>query len=260
MEILFLGTCACNYSRYTDLLNTEFRDRFDPNFRRASSALIDGHLLIDCGPHCLDSLRIAEVDLTDVTDLFLTHLHSDHFHLENVQKLADAKETPLRIWVSEEAQLPTLSNVSVIPMKKFVPYVPKDGWTVTALSANHDPDAAPQHFLFQKNGKKMLYACDGAWFMTQTFHFLKKMRLDVVAIDATCGDYEGDYRIAEHNSIPMLRLMLPSLRTAELIDGHTEIYLTHLAPSLHKSHDETAELVRPMGCKVAFDGLRVSII
>lgn len=258
-DVIFLGTCACNYSRYEERLRGELLDRFDPDARRASSVLVNGHILIDCGPHCLDSLRIAGVPLSSVTDLFLTHLHRDHFDPRRVQSLASAKDTPLRIWVSEEAELPEFSNVTVMRMKKFAAYAPESGLTVTAVCANHDPETAPQHLLLEREGKRLFYACDGAWFMTATYNFLKKAHLDLLILDATCGDYEGDYRMAEHNSIPMIRLMLPSLRAAELIDERTEICLTHLAPSLHLSHAETAELVRPMGCRVAYDGLRVLV-
>lgn len=259
LDVIFLGTCACNYSRYTERLQTELFDRFDKDARRASSVLLGGHMLIDCGPHCLDALRIVGMPTSSITDLFLTHLHSDHFNPDNVQAIANAKDTPLRVWVSEGAVLPDFSNVTVMSMKKFCAYTPEEGWTVTGVSANHDPETAPQHLLFEKNGKKLLYACDGAWFMTATYNFLKKSHLELLIIDATCGDGEGDYRIAEHNTIPMLRLMLPSLKTVEMVDEHTEIYLTHLAPSLHKSHAETVEIVRPMGCRVAFDGLRLTI-
>lgn len=86
-QLLFLGTCACDYS---PRLATDCKDRFDRDARRASSLLLNGRLLIDCGPHCLDAMCIAEVDAGEVTDLLLTHLHSDHFNPDNVRTLADA--------------------------------------------------------------------------------------------------------------------------------------------------------------------------
>lgn len=255
-EIMFLGTCACDYS---PKLNTEFADRFDVDARRSSCILMNGHFLIDCGFHALDSLRIAEVELSDVTDIFISHLHSDHFNPQHVEKIAAAKSRPLRLWVAKEADLPDLQNVEVRRMSRFEPYVVGDGLTVTGLSANHNPKAFPQHFLFEREGKKFLYACDGAWMMTETFNYLKNAELDLVVLDATCGDDEGDYRMAEHNSIPMIRLMMPSFRTVGLIQDETKIYLSHLAPSLHKPHAETVQLVRPDGLELAYDGLRVRI-
>jgi phosphoribosyl 1,2-cyclic phosphate phosphodiesterase len=133
------------------------------------------------------------------------------------------------------------------------------GLTLTGLSANHDPVTAPQHLLFEKNGKKLFYGCDGAWMMTETFNFLRNKELDVMILDATVGDYEGDYRMAEHNSIPMIRLMIPSLKTGEIVTENTKIYLSHIAPRLHKPHAETAEIVKKDGLFVAYDGLSIEI-
>jgi hypothetical protein len=107
------------------------------------------------------------------------------------------------------------------------------------------------------NGKQLLYALDGGWFLTASYKYLQNRNLDMMILDATCGDYVGDYRMGEHNSIPMIRLMLPSLKTWGAINDQTEIYLSHLAPKLHVSHDETVDLVAKDGMKVAYDGLEL---
>ena len=57
----------------------------------------------------------------------------------------------------------------------------------------------------------------------------------------------------------MIRLMMPSFRKVKIVDDETKIYVTHLAPSLHKSHDETVEIMREMGVLVAYDGLAIEI-
>ena len=105
----------------------------------------------------------------------------------------------------------------------------------------------------------MLYALDGAWFLHETYYALKNAKLDFLVLDCTCGDYEGDYRIGEHNSIPMIRLMLPSLKKWGTIAENSQVYVSHLAPSLHKSHDETVELLRDNGVLVAYDGLKLEL-
>jgi hypothetical protein len=88
---------------------------------------------------------------------------------------------------------------------------------------------------------------------------LERRRLDLAVLDCTMGDYDGDYRIGEHNSIKMLRVMLPSLKKVEIIDEHTKVYFSHLAPSLHKPHDETVEIMKEIGASVAYDGLEIEI-
>lgn len=255
-ELLFLGTCAADFS---PRLKGDCRDRFDPDARRSSAALLDGRYLIDCGPHTPDALAIAEADAGAITDLFLTHTHSDHFDPANIEALAALTRDGLRLWASAEAQLPGMKGVTVMRMEKFTPYAVNGELTVTGLKANHEKTTAPQWLLFTLGEKKLLYALDGAWYVNETYYFLRNAGLDLLVADATVGDYDGDYRVAEHNSIPMLRLLLPSLRTFGVVKEETRVFLSHLAPSLHRPHSETEKIAASFGALVARDGLRVSL-
>ena len=258
IKFQFLGTCAADFS---PRLKGDCADRFDMNARRSSAALINGRYLLDCGIHTIDSLRIAGIPLENITDVFFTHLHADHYQAANLQKIAEAKNEPLRVWVSNSAKIAKIENTVVIRMPKHGKIEVDKDIFVTGLYANHDENAAPQHLLFEIDGKRILYATDGGWVVNASYNFLRQQTptLDMLAIDCTCGDYEGEWRIGEHNSIPMIRLMLPSFRKVKIIDDETKVYLTHLAPSLHKPHDETVEIVKPMGALVAYDGLEVEI-
>ena len=252
-EILFLGTCACDYS---PLLATTYKDTFDKDARRSSCALVNGQYLIDCGEHCLESLRIAKVNLADISDIFITHLHSDHYNKEHIAVIAKAGERVLRVWVREDAKVPDIPNVEWKYMQKATQYTVRDNVKVTGLLANHGESCYPQHILLDVDGKKLFYALDGAWFLNETYYAIKNAKLDLLVLDCTCGDYEGDYRIGEHNTIPMIRLMLPSLKKWGAIAENTKVFVSHLAPSLHKSHEETAELFKKDDVFVAYDGLK----
>lgn len=256
MEILFLGTCACDYS---PLLQTTYKDVFDKNARRSSCALIDGRYLIDCGYHCLEELRIAKIDLAQITDIFVTHFHSDHYNVECISQIAKASDRTLRVWVRAGANVIAISNVEWKLMKKGAEYTVDENVKVTGLLANHNESVFPQHILLEIEGKKIFYALDGAWFLHETYYALKNASLDFLVLDCTCGDYEGDYRIGEHNSIPMIRLMLPSLKKWGAITEKTQVYASHLAPSLHKSHEETVEILQKDGVCVAYDGLSLQL-
>ena len=256
MEILFLGTCACDYS---PLLQTTYKDVFDKNARRSSCALINGRYLIDCGYHCLEELRIAKIDLAQITDIFVTHFHSDHYNVECISQIAKASERTLRVWVRAGANVIAISNVEWKFMEKGIEYSVDENVKVTGLLANHNESVFPQHILLDVAGKKIFYALDGAWFLHETYYALKNTNLDFLVLDCTCGDYEGDYRIGEHNSIPMIRLMLPSLKKWGAITEKTQVYASHLAPSLHKSHEETVEILQKDGVYVAYDGLSLQL-
>ena len=256
MDIMFLGTCACDYS---PLLKTTYKDVFDKDARRSSCALVNGKYLIDCGEHCMESLRIAKVDPAQITDIFVTHLHGDHYNEEHIRQIAAASERVLRVWVRFDAKTSDIPNVEWKYMQKAAAYVVEDGVTLTGLLANHEEAFFPQHLLLEANGKKIFYALDGAWFLFETYYALKNAQLDLLVLDCTCGDYEGDYRIGEHNTIPMIRLMLPSLKKWGTIVEKTQVYVTHLAPSLHKTHDETVRILEKDGVGVAYDGLTLSV-
>ena len=255
-DITFLGTCACDFS---PKLKNEFKDSFDYDARRASSVLINRSFLIDCGVHAIDSLRILRKELSEISDIFITHLHGDHFNQNNLSKIAESRESPLRIWVREDAFVNEIENVTVVKMAPFEKYNVCGDLFITALPANHDPNAYPQPFLIEKNGKKIFDGCDGAWFLNATYNYLRNQKLDLAVLDCTSGDYVGDYRMAEHNSIPMIRLMLPSLATVSATYDKTRIYLSHIAPSLHKTHFETVNIAKELGAYVAYDGLNLKI-
>ena len=256
MDIMFLGTCACDYS---PLLETTYKDVFDKNARRSSCALVGGRYLIDCGYHCLEELRIAKINPAQITDIFVTHLHSDHYNAEHIRYIASIGERVLRVWVREDAKTPDIPNVEWHYMHKATPYTVDENLRITGLPANHDENFYPQHLLLELKGRKIFYALDGAWFLHETYYALRGAKLDLLVLDCTCGDYEGDFRMGEHNSIPMIRLMLPSLKGWGTIAENTQVYVTHLAPSLHKSHEETVQILQKDGVCVAYDGLGLTI-
>jgi phosphoribosyl 1,2-cyclic phosphate phosphodiesterase len=225
VKIQVLGTCACDYS---DKLKNEFRDKFDNDARRSSAVLINDHVLIDCGEHILESLDILNIPYAQITDILITHTHDDHFNPQNIEKIAKNRHTPLNLWVRKDAKIPEIFGIT---LKRLSPYckveLEKDAY-ITSLIANHDPSTFPQHFLLEIYGKKMFYGCDGAWLLTQTYNYLSNTNLDLMVFDATVGDYIGDYRLAEHNSIPMIRLMIPSLKVNGTINDKTKIIINKL--------------------------------
>lgn len=255
-RLMFLGTAAADFS---PRLSTDCKDRFDKDARRASCLLIGKRCMVDCGPHALDSLRIAGADASEISDIFLTHLHSDHFNPENIAALTEGKRRALRLWVRRDAQLPPIANTELMRMPLQTVVRVSEDMTVEAVDANHDQQAFPQHFIFTLCGKQLLYALDGAWFLNASYRYLRNRNLDMAVLDATCGDYTGDYRAGEHNSIPMLRLLLPSLRTWGAINDRTRIYLSHMAPRLHLPHEETDALVSKDGMRAAYDGLELEL-
>ena len=249
-EILFLGTGAADR-----MALEQEKDFSDKNKRRCSAALLNDHILIDCGPHILNSLSAAQIPLANITDILITHLHEDHFCADCITEIALANPA-LKIWVREDANVTLPQNYAIQKMKCFKQYNIGE-LKVTSVPANHD--SYPQHFSIQCGAKKLFYGLDGAWFLGETVRFMKNQKYDMFIFDATVGDYLGDYRMGEHNSIPMIRMMLPSMKTLNIIDENTHIVLSHLAVCLHKPYTETCEITINDNLTVAFDGLKLEI-
>ncbi len=257
-SLLFLGTAAYDFS---PKLEGECRDRFDNDARRASCALLDGHILIDCGPHLLDSLRIAGIPASAIDTVLFTHLHCDHFQKSSLSALAEGREHPLAVYAHTDAgnTLLEVPGIAFSPLPFETPVGIAAGMTVTALPANHDSGSFPEHLLFEsRDGKRFYYATDGGWILNSAYaHLRERGTLSLLVMDGTVGDYEGDYRAGEHNSIPMVRLLLKSFETVKIIDTETKVYITHIAPSLHAPHEQTEKIMSAIGTHTAADGLLV---
>ncbi|MBO5019496.1 MAG: MBL fold metallo-hydrolase [Clostridia bacterium] len=249
-EILFLGTGAA------DGMNVQFLDNFEnKSLRRCSCAIVDNTVLLDCGLHALSSLSISGINPKNITDIILTHLHDDHFAVKSVNSIAKLNPD-LRLWCREDAVFTAAPNCEIVRMTPFFEYKVGE-LSVTAVPANHTQ--YPQHLSIEKEGKKLFYGLDGAWFLGETVEFMKEKQYDVFVFDATVGDYTGDYRMGEHNSIPMIRLLAKSMQTLNIVNEKSNLVLSHMAMCLHKTHEETCRCVEDDGLLVAFDGMKISV-
>lgn len=250
MEVLFLGTGAAD--RMNVAQDNDFENK---DHRRCSCALLDGKIMLDCGPHALSSLEIANIDISEITDIFITHLHADHFNLDSINYIAKHVNN-LKVWVRSDAAISGRCDIEICRMEPYKTYKIGD-YCITGLCSNHE--AFAQHLSIEKDTDKLFYGLDGAWLLNETVTFMKNKNYNTIILDATVGDYAGDYRIGEHNSIPMIRLMTESMKTLNIINDDTKVVLSHIACCLHKSYSETCDIVKPDGYIVAYDGLKIMV-
>ena len=205
MKIQFLGTGAADW----------VVPEADGFFRRYTSTLFDGRLLIDVTERVLDMIP----DKNAVTDVLFTHSHSDHFSLKALQALSPCRVYAHESWAGEiEGE-----GLTVVPVRIGEAFAAGD-FTAIAMPASHSTEReyeTPVHYLLEKDGKRLLYATDGAWITNKAHHIIGDKTLDAAIFDATIGDgHEGDYRVFEHNSLDMVRLMTATmLKTGRLKEG-----------------------------------------
>ena len=115
----------------------------------------------------------------DITDIIVTHIHSDHVKRESVLRLAENKK--LRIGCDRRCaeHIGKNQNITYTLFKPYMEYNVGD-MLVTPLLSNYDIVADGDNFAFNyyietKDGKPIFYGLDGAWILRPTWEYLKKI-------------------------------------------------------------------------------------
>lgn len=248
--LLFLGSGAADW-------NAAERDGF---FRRNAAALLNGTVLLDCGPHIWDFADTWQGVLDGVTDVLITHDHSDHFHLPSLLRLAQQRRIRVSCDGELRARIGTHTNIAFVHMQPFVPFH-MGRYKVTPLLANHDVVTdgvrmACHYILRTPNGKTLFYGLDGAWFLRPSWEEMKRHTFDLMVLDCTVGDRE-DWRLFEHNTIPMLRMMARQIGESRLLTKDGVLIASHFSRQLCGTHEETAQILDRFHVRAAFDGMRI---
>lgn len=262
IEIVFAGTGAADWpSKYPAPGQHISRG----GFRGNASIILDSAVMIDCGPTVPDSLAFHNIGTGSLSDLFITHSHGDHINKDSLGKISKMTEVSRKISIRgnasalERATPPDSFDIKSIDCMETVHVA---GLDVTALPANHvvaDSEEIPLHYLIVKGNKRILYATDGAWLLKPTWLYLREKPLDAVIWDATIGNVTGDWRIFEHNSLAMIRLMIETMRMQNVLKQGARNILTHMARTLWESHEKIEKALTPEGIEPAWDGMRIVV-
>lgn len=264
MKLLFLGTGAADWK-----IETRREGEF---WRRFSSSLIDGTLLLDPGPHIFD---FAEKNGTPalydgVKDILCTHSHPDHVNVNTIRTLCAGK--PVTLWgddairrrvvreMGEEASLVTFRHLH------HGEWADVGDYRVLPLHSNHSTGDAFEttlNYVIEKDDKRLFYGLDGAWLLRESWNVMRALpgSFDAMIFDLTCGEDNDEFRFAEHNTLSMLRLMLAGMKNKRnhVIGPDTKLYGDHMAKMLHTDHETLCRTVEPDGITIAYDGMEIEI-
>ncbi len=249
MKFTFLGTGAADWDWQS----------FPPGTRGSCTTLLDDTILIDAGPTALENFSRNRVSPDGLTDILITHSHSDHFSTKSIAALA--RDRQLTVHATHQALL----RLGDIPCRRHALTL-RERFTIgdhafTVLPANHaleDPDENAFHFLIDTPERRALYALDGGWILSNARIMLAGRPIDTIVWDATSGPSLNDWRFADHNDLGMIDAMRQALLQLGYITPATKHVLDHIAWSLWpQSKEECQQVAARYNAILAEDGMTI---
>lgn len=263
MSVLLLGTGAADGWPNAFCRCDSCRDaRHQGDLRGQTSALVDGHVLLDCGPSTPEAAARAGVDLAGVDLVLYTHGHSDHFSPAVLLHRSWVQDRPLTVagppdviaaarhWVAPEAAI------------TWRPVRPGDafetaGVAVRVLASSHrthlgtaeEPDAV----LFDvRASHRLLWATDTGPLPEATVEAVREVAFDVVCLEQTFGDRE-DLAGAGHLWLGSFAEQVRRLREVGSVTDATDVVAVHLSHH-NPPRGALAQRVAAVGARIVPDG------
>lgn len=243
------------------------------NIRTRSQALVDDNILIDLPPDTYLHMIRDGLDMPGIRHVLITHTHQDHFYPEELLfrcgGFAHGVNEPLMLYGSD-AMVRRLEKYAAehpgneghlsdrIAWRELKPYeaVDIDGYSVTAMLANHDRNECCYIYLIQRQGESLLYGNDTGFFPEATWDHLSGKKLKLVSLDCTMGKFaEG----SNHMGLPDVLRVKEKLKEIRCADENTGFIATHFSHNGQLLHDELVQAFHPSGMTVAYDGMQIEV-
>ncbi|MFW6775185.1 bifunctional adenosylcobinamide kinase/adenosylcobinamide-phosphate guanylyltransferase [Nocardioides sp. CPCC 205120] len=243
-------------------------ERGEGRVRSQTAALLDGTVLLDCGPTTPETAVRAGVDLSHVRVLLVTHQHSDHLSPAALLHRGWVTDAPLvvagpadaieaaRAWLAPEAAVTWLV---VVPGDHHELH----GYDVRVLAANHrtglGAPGATEAVLYDvtsPTGFRVLHATDTGPLPEQTVAAAEGAAYDVVLLEETFGDRD-DLAGEQHLSLAGFADQVRRLRAVGAVTDATDVVAVHLS----HHNPPTRELARRLaahGARVVDDGTELA--
>ena len=153
---------------------------FLPSGRLHSFLAIDRHIIVDCPPTALASLRKAGISPADIDTILITHVHADHvfgfpFLLLERKYISDReglKELTVAGSSGVKERLTHLCNLAypgsleeIIETINWVDVPNVEGWTMERFEVIHDPEVYPHGWMMTNDeGWSMIHTGDSGPF------------------------------------------------------------------------------------------------
>jgi adenosylcobinamide kinase/adenosylcobinamide-phosphate guanylyltransferase len=227
--------------------------------RAHASALVDGTVLLDCGPDVPHAAGRHGFALDRVRLLLLTHAHVDHAAPEGVLWRHYAG-LPEPLLVAGPANAVARYEQWIDPAGPVTLHVVRagetvivDGYAATALPANHGDAMTGDCLLWDlttPDGFRLLYAAD-----TGPLPDVPDGPYDLVLLEETHGDWRGHR--GDHLDLASFGATVAALRRSGAVRDTTRVVATHLGDH-NPPGPELARRLALYGAELHPDGARLS--
>lgn len=279
MELLFLGSgagelwpslfCPC------DACRAEVREH-GRGRRIGSCLLVDGRFMFDLPPNVAMAALNLGVGLADVSHLFVTHSHQDHFDPCVLAARGRNTDRPLHVYCNQRLidLLPVYQQfnrffnpeslgLQLHPLSPGAVVRPPDAtFTLTALAANHDRtnDEEPLIYILETDAKRLLYACDTGWIPDESWRTIEQYNYDAVILDCTFHLQ----RECRHGHLGLAAFLEQKNRfeTGGLLKASARFIAQHIARghgAEHTANEDITATLAEHNVVVACDGMRVEL-
>jgi phosphoribosyl 1,2-cyclic phosphate phosphodiesterase len=183
MKLKILGTCAAEGwpALFCDARMPESRKLGGKNIRTRSSLQINDDLKIDFPPDTMSHVHKYGLELHNLKYLLVSHSHSDHLAVHDLEYMMEPFALPpvfesLKIF-GNGASIKRIKNAQTEKVSRhpgllneihsfqeldLLPY------KISTLKAMHKPDEESLNYIIEKDGKRVLYACDTGYYESST--------------------------------------------------------------------------------------------
>lgn len=275
MKIKYLGTAAAEGipALFCDCeVCKKAAKRGGKEIKSRHQALLDDNILLDFGPDTINHIQKYGIRSDLITDILITHSHTDHFYPADMEFLGKGYATR-----NNKDKIHFYGNKIIVEKAKYwqdllkVPerFDAKEvkafktfkfrGYEVTPLPANHDPKSIPLIYLIEKNGKSMIYGHDTSIFADEVFNYLDKnlkKPLSFISLDITQAiDKNNRYY---HMSMDVFLETIDLMKKKGILDDKTIVVASHISHNGKINHKELAKMFKKYGVILSYDGMEIS--
>lgn len=275
MKLQYLGTgaaervpatfCHCPICEHARLVKGK-------EIRTQTQALIDdGKILVDFGGDTyLHSQQYTNLDLSKITNLLITHWHSDHLYPEELsfrhEWFSPKLDSRMNIYVNPYTSTfldPDITGDSErFKIHIYQNYEPFSvtGYTVWPLPAQHGNfEGDCSIFVIRDpDGHTLLWTHDTAMPTEEMMNYLNSQHFHFDFVSLDCCNQNLHTVHSTHMGWEENLALIEQLTTDGSIDSHTQIATSHFSHNAGLNHQQMSALSSSAGILTAYDGMTVT--